>query len=74
MRADLNKAIADLAMTTVHGHHELSAIAAAYPDASFLRFVVHSWDSGVRLSTHQLAEFFYSPENRWVNGSLAYEG
>lgn len=61
MEEDVNETIRDLARTTPHGIHELSAIAAAYPDAAFLRFAVASWGSGVRLTLWQLAEFFYGP-------------
>lgn len=64
MSDDLNRTIDDLARTTRHGRQELNAIASAYPDADFLKFVVASWASGVRLAAWQLAVFFYNPQLR----------
>lgn len=57
----LDEAIAEIVRTTPHGFQEISAIAAVYPDAEFLRFVVRCWDSVVRLSVTQIAEIFYKP-------------
>lgn len=61
---ELNEAINELALTTMHSRDTLTAIARAYPDASFLRFVVDAWASGVHLGTSHLAEVFFVPENR----------
>lgn len=57
---DMNETIAELARENVYSVDEVTAIAREYPVPDFLRFVVSSWNSGVRLSARQLAEVYYA--------------
>lgn len=63
---DLNETIAELARESVYSVDEVTALAREYPDPGFLRFVVSSWNSGVRLAVWQLAGVFYAHPRQGV--------